>query len=231
LFRPENELEEALLVAAQSGRMAILVTALANADVYLPVADSSVAAGELPLPTLKHDGSVPIFSSPTQLLRFAPAGSPCLRVEGRALAAEWPAGRSLALNPGGDLGAVLEPDEVLAIRDAPQAQQPGYLIGEPADEPAELLAAVCAAVKRLPDVRAAYRGLLLRRAADRAEPVIGVQLETGANVDPVVDAVAAAGRRAGAVSLAVLPIVDGGGEHPIARFLLDRTAAFYVRKS
>src|SRR5919197_6164728 len=95
-FRPENELEDALVTALQDEGPDAFLAALAEAEVYLPAPGpapeaeklvTAEAGDEIPLPLLEQGGErfVPVFSSPRQLLRYVPEGTPYLRLQGRAL--------------------------------------------------------------------------------------------------------------------------------------------------
>jgi hypothetical protein len=237
LFRPENELEEALLVAVRDGDRAGLLAALAVGELYLPAAGRPqegavpVESGdELELPFLEHQNEryVPAFTSVTELLRFLPAGTAYLRIEGRLLASAWPAGSSLALNPGGRLGVVIPAADVARLRTPSlRPPEPWLVVGEPAEEPVELLSAIRAFAEAEPAVRAAYRAAVLRRGAARSEPVVGLELEDGADVERLLGAAAAAAQEAGVEAVALQPLVPGGDA--VSRFLLSRTEPFYVR--
>lgn len=239
-FRPENELEDALVTALQDERPDAFLAALAEADVYVPAPGpapdgeqlvTARAGDEIPLPLLEQGGErfVPVFSSPRQLLRYVPAGTPYLRLQGRALASIWPDDCRLALNPRGELGLVLSPEQVAAVKDAPELGTSGYLIGEPKEEPRQLLEAMRAFAAARQQVRAAYRGLLVRRAGAQPEPVIGLELDPGADAPLIVDAAAEAARAAGVERLALVPLQLGVDAGRVGRFLLEQTEPFYVR--
>jgi hypothetical protein len=239
-FRPENELEDALLSALQEEQADVFLAVLAEAEVYLPApgpapdAEQLVTAkegDEIPLPVLEHGGErfVPVFTSPTQLLRYLPEGTPYLRLQGRALAAIWPADCRLALNPRGELGLILSPEQVASVKDTPAPQTSGFLIGNPKEEPTELLAAMREFAEARPQIRAAYRGLLVRRPGAPPELVIGLELDAPADAAAIVDAAAEAARAAGVERLALVPLTPGADAGPVGRFLLEQTEPFYAR--
>jgi hypothetical protein len=80
-----------------------------------------------------------------------------------------------------------------------------------------------------PQIRAAYRGLLVRRAGAQPEPVIGLELDPGADPALIVDAAAEAARTAGVERLALVPLQPGVDAGRIGRFLLEQTEPFYAR--
>ena len=227
-FRPENPLEDALLAARETDDLALLLRALADADVYLP-ADGD----ELSLPVLRIGGRpfAPVFTSLTQLARFRPQGGSYVKLAGRALPAIWPDGTGLALNLGGDFGFPLGPEQVARLGSAPPAtaDDGGFLLGVPKEEPAALLAAVARFAESRPEVRAAYRALLVRRPGTRPEPVVGLELAHEADAHAVVEAAAEAARAAGVDRLALLPLGVHGVDDPVARFLVEKTKPFYER--
>jgi hypothetical protein len=239
-FRPENELEDALVTALQEEQPDAFLAALAEAEVYLPAPGpapdgerlvTAQVGDEIPLPLLEQGGErfIPVFSSPKQLLRYVPEGTPYLRLSGRALALIWPADCSLALNPRGELGLVLSPEQVAAVKDAPERGGSGFLIGEPKEEPRALLEAMRAFAAARPQVRAAYRGLLVRRTGAQPEPVIGLELDPRADAALIIDAAAEAARGAGVERLALVPLQPGVDAGRVGRFLLEQTEPFYAR--
>ena len=104
-----------------------------------------------------------------------PEGGDYARLPGRALSTAAP-GLGAVVNPGSEVGAVLDADEVAALESAPPPPEPWLLVGAPAQEPEELVAAMRALAEREPEIRAAYRGLLLRRGAPGPELVVGFEL-------------------------------------------------------
>lgn len=152
LVRPENVLEQALLDGGPAGVLA----ALAGADVLVRAESRD---GALALGTIDVDGETYLaaFSSAgaARLASFDPGGGDYVRVPGRALAAVEPRELRLVLKPGAELGAVLEADERASLGSAPAPPEPWLLVGEPAQEPEALLAAIRALAAREPEIRAA----------------------------------------------------------------------------
>ena len=242
-FRPENALEEALLGAYESNDLEPLLRTLAIADVFLPAqgegpdeeqAVTAEQGDEIPLPVLEDEDGfrlVPVFSSLTQLARFRPSGGGYIRLRGRELAAITPPDLGLALNPGGDLGLPLTPEQVADLATATPADggESQFLIGEPREEPVELLETVRRFAESRDDVRAAYRALLVRGPGAEPEHVIGLELVAGADPESVVDAAAEAARASGFERLGFLPLRPGVEAGQVGRFMLARTRPFWAR--
>jgi hypothetical protein len=236
LFRPANPLEDALAASVRAGSPEALLPVLAGSDVFLPAPEAperevervARPGDELPVPFLEHEGRryVPVFTSSEQLLRFAPAGGPYLRLPGRALAALCPPGCPVVVNPGGELGCVLEPEDVARLAEAPAADD-SLAVGEPQEEPVELLAALRGFGERTPGVEALYRAVV-KRAGAAPELLVGLVLQEGADERAIVTGAAEVAGAAGFDSLALLPL-RGAGDEPLARFLLERTTPFYCR--
>lgn len=240
-FRPENALEDALLAARENGDLDHLLVRLALADVFIPSAEPgpdeetrvTARAGEqLALPVIELDGAsyVPVFTSETQLGRFRPEGGGYLRLPGRALSAVTPDDVGVAVNPGGDLGLSLTPAQLAGLATAePGDPEAEFLIGEPREEPTELLEAIARFAEKQPEVLAAYRALLVRRRGAEPEHVIGLELGAGVDAETVIDAAAEAAREAGVERLALLPLQPGLEAGQIGRFLLGKTEPFWSR--
>jgi SseB protein C-terminal domain/SseB protein N-terminal domain len=241
LFRPENDLEHAL-VAALRGDREQLLGALAEAELYLPAADAppgerrvvARAGDTVPLPFLELEGVryVPAFTSLPRLAEFAAEGGPYLRIAGKVLASIWPEGCSLALNPGGTVGLALGAAEVSRIAHAAQPAEAGVTVGEPREEPTRLLETLSAFGERTPELRALYRALLRRRPDRRPEIVIGLAVEDGesdeAELPELLEAAGRAAREAGFEAVAFLPVGSGDGGD-VERFMLERTRPFWSR--
>jgi hypothetical protein len=231
LFRPVNALEDALLAARDTGDVGRLLRRLATEDVYIPAPDEQ-PPDELSLPVIEVDGVtlVPVFTSLTQLARFRPTGGPYVRIGGAALAEIAQSDLGVAINPGGELGLPLTRGQLEELRGpAPDEEGPEFLIGEPREEPTELLDAIRRFADDRPEVLAAYRALLVRRPGEEAEPVVGLQLLPGADARPAVDAAAEAAQDAGIDRLALLPLQEGTDPGEVGRFLVERTQPFWTR--
>jgi hypothetical protein len=242
-FRPENALEEALLRAYQADDLQALLPALTIADVYLPADDApetdrevlAEAGDQIPLPVIDGpDGGryVPVFSSLAQLAHVRPAGGGYRRLRGRSLAAIVPPDLGVALNPGGALGLPLSPDQVAQLANAPAVDggETQFLLGEPREEPSELLDTMRRFAEERQDVRAAYRALLVRAPGAEPEHVIGLELAAGVDPQPVIDAAADAARAAGVDLLGLLPLQAGVDAGQVGRFMLTQTQPFWRRE-
>jgi hypothetical protein len=220
LARPENELEQALLL----GGPADVLAALAAADVFVRTAP---ATDGLALGTIDHEGAthVAVYSSLARMAAHEREGGDYARLPGRALSTAAP-GLGAIVNPGSEVGAVLDADEVAALEETPTPPEPWLLVGRPAHEPEGLLAAVRAVVEREPGVLSARCGLLLRRGASASELVLGLGLEDGVDERPIVEEVARAARAAGVDALALLVLAD---DDEVSRALVERVEPFFVR--
>jgi hypothetical protein len=238
-FRPENALEETLLRTYETGDFELLLRTLAIADVYLPAEDgpdkeerlTAHEGDELPLPVLESDDGtrlVPVFSSLAQLARIRPGGG-YRRLTGHALASIMPTDLGLALNPGGQLGLPIPPEQVSRITTLPPPDggESEFLLGEPREEPTRLLETIGRFAEGRSDIRVAYRALLVRRPGAEPEHVIGLELDADADAKDVVDAAADAARGAGLDHLGFVPLQPGVEAGQIGRFMLTRTKPFW----
>jgi hypothetical protein len=234
LARSENALQAALLSARRHGDIEPLLPVLADAEVYLPTPEGvGDDAREVPLALVREGGDdfVPVFSSLTALARYLPKGGGFLRLSGRALAVAVPEGYPAVVDPGSELAVPLQPDDLARLRDVPPHEgDADLLIGEPREEPREALEAIRRFAARRPEVRAAYRALLVLRPGTEAEPVIGLELDPGSDGDAIVRDAAEAARAAGIETLALVPLEAGGAEDAVSRFLRGRTEPFYTRE-
>jgi hypothetical protein len=241
---PQNLLEEAMVVASRDpDATPSFLRALADAEVFVPQdrppetrePGTAGPGDEIELPLLTHEGRriVPVFSSMDQLLRYVGPGTSFIRLRGRDLASLWPEDAWLALNPQGELGTMLPPEQVrrLAGTAAPQEPPQGsdFVLGQPEEEPRGLLEVVELFSRRTPEVQAAYRGLLAFPDGTRpARIVIGLQVDDGADWVRIQTTLMEAGRESGVDSFALVP-VRHGDPGPVADYLLTKTEPFYRR--
>ncbi|MBW3650398.1 MAG: enhanced serine sensitivity protein SseB [Actinobacteria bacterium] len=239
------ELEAAVAAAARDpGHRAELRQALWDAELLVTLPEppgapaQALGEGTLALPVVESGGRryVPVFTSPEGLRRYVPEDVPTAVLTGRALARAWPADAWMALNPRSQAGAILGPDEVAGLPGAPPAGQPDqseerFAVGEPAEEPEEVIELVRRYCRSRPEVLTAYRALVLVDAPGRRpQLVVGVELDEGADVDLVLRGLEATGRERGVPSLRLVPIRrDRPGN--VARYMLERTEPIYRRPS
>jgi hypothetical protein len=172
---------------------------------------------------------VPLYTSEECLRATVPDGTPFVALDVAGLLDAVEPEAWLGVNPGTESGVVLPAN---AVRGAVGPQQAAagteYAIGEPATEPAELLDDLrhwFAAEQ--PGVARAWRAQLA--LSGRApEPLIGLELEPGTELDPVFAAVVDRVERHGRGPVTLVPVDPTAPEGPAA-WLLERTRPFYVR--
>jgi hypothetical protein len=206
---PSNELERIMILAAETGDDNKFLRALARTVVCIgQPADTpgakppgagpafvTVDASERQLPIAEGKDGNPVllaFSSGQMLFRW-------YTEDPNQVWAQTPAGQlfdtlpedmSVFLNPGCPLPVLMPPVDVRRVadiflgRNVIAAYRPGpateMLIGSPAHEPVDLLAAVSRAAARQPSVLSAHRGLAMLDETDsRLWPIIGVRFVAG----------------------------------------------------
>lgn len=140
-----------------------------------------------------------------------------------------PGNMGIAINPGGDLGLPLEPDAVQMLSGKPLTVDAGtsVYLGDPAVEPAQLLAKVADALRDLPGVKAARRCW----AVVGSQPpglVLSVDLtqDTDALREQVAKAVAEAGEKA-PPGFSVDVVFDADGSE-FTNWMLANTTPFFT---
>jgi hypothetical protein len=236
-FTAANPLEQVLLEATESGEHGRFLATLATEPVFLPAPggdgegrERALDVGEgVELPVFEHDGErfVAVFTSLEQLDRSAPGGAPFVRATGEQLAAIWPQGHGLAVNPGGELGVAIAEEDVQALAAAAALGGADLTVGAPTPEPEPLWVALRTWAAGEPAVVAAHRALVLVHEAGQ-EPalVVGLDLELpeGSDPGPLL--------RAGAEALggvAAFTLLDPSGADPVSEWWLDRDAPVYAR--
>nr|AIW80486.1 SseB protein [uncultured bacterium] len=175
-------------------------------DVYLPTNEEQA----LPFVETEAGRCVPVFSSLEALEAYRPEGGPYVRMPREALPVVCPA----------DVGVLLDGSVALSVDAAAELTKP--LVGEPSEEPVELLDALRAFCSTRDGVRAAYRASVVPTAGP---PVIAV----GFDVDDGVDELALLEETAQAIGderLVLAPLREGG---ELARYLRERTLPFWTR--
>jgi hypothetical protein len=156
---PSNDLESSLVAAAE-GRMSVSewLTQLAGARVWVPLQESGGGSGSFPVLSIDGASYVPVFTSEGQIDAAAPANARvCPPVA--ELVGSLPDSVGLAVNPGGRLGLPVSADAVREALGMGRTVPAGtrLRIGEPAEEPVQLLAGLTAGFADLPAVREARR--------------------------------------------------------------------------
>jgi hypothetical protein len=229
-FVPGNPLEQVLLDASQGADPQELLAALAANPVFIPAASPGVA-GELELragatvelPVFEHQGQryVPVFTAQDRV-----GADGYLRLTGEDLAAIWPAGHALAINPGEELSLALPEADVRALNGGVEHIPAGsdITVGVPSEEPEALWDALRSWAAAQPAVRAAHRALVLVHAPGQ-EPqlVVGLELDAGAD-----ERLLSAGAQV-LDGAAAFTRVDPAGNDPVSQWWLDQAAPIYVR--
>jgi hypothetical protein len=157
---PNNAVEQTL-AAARAGQVTDqrLLASLAEAELWVPL-PAGAAEGETALPIMVIDDAkyVAVYTSEEQFKRCAGKYSAAV-TPGRAFARTLPPELGIAVNPGGEAGLPIHPSGVQVIRgeESPVAAGTEIRLGEPAEEPDALLAALRRAFAAVPEVTSARR--------------------------------------------------------------------------
>lgn len=250
---PQNDVEKALLAAARDdARYPEFLRALKAADILIPQPETEgVASGErvikegeeISLPLVEHEDRtyVPVFTSIEQFHLGVPDGDMAfVRLPAAGLVEGWPEEHGMAVNPGGEIGVALDGATVRALARTPEPGAPPtervgggskVLLGEPADEPKELLDAVAEACRARGTVRAAYRALMAHEGEeDKPRVVIGVEFDEGVDAEEFFGEVGSQVARAAGEGFSFI-VVDESNLTSVARFMLLDTDPFFVRQN
>lgn len=156
---PCNDLEVSLQQAyTEQIPVDEFVRALLAARVWVPLTPSADGSASMPTVTIDDQALLPVFTSEEQLLLGAPD---CERVTPPVaeLLTQLPAHVGLAVNVGGDVGLPIFAAGLAQARGGVATLSAGtrVRVGEPADEPTDLLAGLGAALAAVPAVREARR--------------------------------------------------------------------------
>jgi hypothetical protein len=225
-----SELERELALAAGGPVITPgLRAALQRAEVLVPVPGPApespqalrIGAGEgLPLPVWQEGevSFVPVFTSEAELARGLDEPAGYLRIPVSVLADALRDGPPLGINPRSP-HRYLVPVAALAGRET-FAEGSRFAIGEPADEPVDLLRAVTEFLAGRDDVLRAWRALI--RLPDRApEPLVGLELVSGRDPDLVIPAALEHAERVGHRPVTFVP-VDRAAPDEVSSYLLAR---------
>ena len=240
---PVNEVEQALLQASTDPqRTGRLMAALRAGSLWVPLTDDPAPDRQATLYSLDLDGvsHTVVFTSQEQLDKWQ-SGTPHVVAPTEAFVGSLPESVGLAVNPGGDLGLPLSPGQTVDLRPFRHVVPAGTRIrvGEPAQEPDEVLAQVAYALGDVPEVRAARRAWV--QLGDEP-PSLAVGLELAAGPAPAaVDVVAGADALLGTVRLAMDDVLSRSRpgfaidlvlmadvDHPIVSWMLQHAEPFYV---
>lgn len=231
---PANEVEQAMLEAsADPSRMGRFLAALRAGELWVPVTADPEQGRSVTLYTVDVDGRphTVVFTSHEQLSAWAD-GVPHVVAPTPSFVESLPPAAGLAVNPGGQLGLPLPPEAVADLGSGRQTVPAGtrLRIGEPAQEPVEVLAQVSYALGEVPHVQAARRAWV---QMDDAPPslAVGLSLRPGADEQAVLAAVRAAFDdvlRRSAPGFAIDVVALDGATDPIASWMQANADPFYA---
>lgn len=242
---PANELERALLALHRGeGSREQVLTALESAEVLVPRPAGTVAptgevrgeAQELQLPVMRgRDGrqAVPLFTSPGRLAAAVDAETAYFQVAFRTLADGWPADVEAVIDPGGPLELTLAVGAEGPAQPGPNTVVAGtrILVGEPAQEPDQALAALRALFASTPAVEAAWRAQVYIEAPGEVPHIaIGVRAAAETDFERLFQRATEAVRGAIDGPASFVPIgARADPDDPIASHMLEQTSPFYQR--
>ncbi|GAA2558476.1 enhanced serine sensitivity protein SseB [Winogradskya consettensis] len=227
---PANPLES-VLAGARSGAATPdqLLHALRDNQLWVPLPGGADAQGNTQLPVLVIEESpyVAAYTSAEQLTRAA-ADTAHMVLTGRELAALMAPQLGLAVNPGGEIGLPIHPGGVDVLRGESRQVPAGrrMRLGDPVEEPTELLAAVAASFSAIPAVTEARRAL----AQVGEEPpalLIGIRTQDESVARTVAEAVRTATQRS-PVPYPVDTVVLRDENDPLTAWMLANTTPFYT---
>lgn len=242
---PSNAVEETL-AAARAGQVPDerLLESLAEAELWVPLPGGAAAeepsgesTGQLKLPIMVIDDAkyVVVYTSEEQFKRCAGDLSAAV-TPGRAFARTLPPELGIAVNPGGEVGLPVPPSSVQAIRGEAAGEEESVpagaqiMLGEPADEPTELLDALRDTLAAdAPEVASASRAWA--KLGDRPEGLllgIDVRPDDDRTRQSALQAVGAAVSRT-RVPYGVDSVFLSDQTDPITAWFAENTHPFYVR--
>lgn len=245
-FTPENDLERALVAAAEdAARVPDFYRALLES--HLLVIDESPgpvrtgwheaeAGTQLRIRPVEVDGvpHVPVFSSTTRIETFAQEPAHFVGLPARDLF-EMLAGSHVVLNPGADYGKQLVPDEIQALVDgsmfsshSPYAaeEETPVLMGQPAEVPHHVTEALGRFFAIRENVRAAYLALY-HDPARHERPVVLVGIDAAGDWDALVGEASLVLRRVTRRDDAVELVRIGDSD--VSRYMVEETEPFFRR--
>ncbi|MFG2006590.1 enhanced serine sensitivity protein SseB [Spirillospora sp. NPDC048911] len=231
---PANPLEETLM-AFRIGQVDgdVFLRALAGAEVWVPLPSGAGDDGQAALPIMMIEDAryVAVYTSEEQCKKGA--GQMTYAVTpGGAFVRTLPPGLGLAVNPGGDVGLPIHAAGMHVLRGEGSTVEAGtqIMLGEPAEEPVAFLESLRIAFAGTREVTNARRAWAVIGA--EGSLIIGVALapDTPQTRQTALDAVNTAIRET-VVPYGVDTVFLSDPADPLAAWLLDNTAPFYVRSA
>ena len=233
-FIPANPLEELLVRAFRepAERPEFCRRMLESGLLVLGTADDSGVT--LRQWTVAGRKMIPIFTSAQRLEEFAPADSQHLALEGRRLLQAIPPGVSAYLNPRSPVGREFPAEEIAALLDGsffgkgPPGTVPAgerIRLGQPAQYPERLVAALKVLFTSRPGVQAAYLALV-EVPGSREGPHLTIGLDAESFEAVAGEAAAVAGDLLGPGQPLDLVRIGTG---TVSRYMTGATKPFYVR--
>jgi SseB protein C-terminal domain/SseB protein N-terminal domain len=228
---PANPLEVALAgVRAGTTSADELLDALGANPLWVPLPSGVDAQGQAELPVMILDSRphVAVYTSAEQYSRGA-GGQAHMEMTGRQLADLMADELGLAVNPGAELGLPVNQDGVRVLRGGRKRVAAGTRVrlGDPAEEPHQLIAALAGAFASTPAVREARRAFA-QIGDERPALLIGVRVDHGISgwqrdsLAAVTDAVAQA-----PVPYPVDTVFLDDDADPVNEWMLAHTDPFY----
>jgi hypothetical protein len=234
---PHNAVEETL-AAAQAGQVAgdHVIAALADADLWVPLPQGATdTQGALPIMIIDEVKHVAVYTSEEQFKRCAGAMSYAV-APGRAFVQTLPPELGLAVNPGGEGGLPIPPAALQAMRgdEGMAAAGTRVMLGEPAEEPHDLLDALRAAFAAAAPAVATARRAWGKVGAYPEGLLLGVETtpDDDRSHQSALDAVDTALQRSPVpfgVDTVFLDAELPADEDPLSAWFLAHTRPFYTR--
>ncbi|GAA1823782.1 enhanced serine sensitivity protein SseB [Planosporangium flavigriseum] len=230
---PANRLESALAsLRAGAGSVDQLLQALADSQLWVPLPDGVAEGAQARLPVMVIDEQpyVVVYTSAEQYARGAGQQAHMV-ISGRELAGILAEMLGLAVNPGAEAGLPIRPEGVRYLRGGRRTIPAGQQIrlGDPAEEPQALLAALATAFEAVPAVIVARRALA--QTGDEP-PFLLIGVEADQSVGDWREAALAAANAAVAAApppLAVDTVFLDDATDPVTAWMLAHTEPFYRR--
>ena len=228
---PATPFEVQLLDAYNGkGDLDDLLSALMDSEVWIPLGSPAEVGRNTSVPVVVLDGAqlVPVYTSREQVEKAEPGAhlmNPPLREFVKAL----PEHVGRAVNPGGDYGMPVHAETLRQLRGDLTTIEAGTTvrIGEPAEEPEELLAALAEALSSVLAVVDARR---CWAQVEGREPGLVIGLDIEPDNPPVREiALAAVGGVVRAASASDIDVVFSNDRDAFTDWMARNAEPFYVR--